>query len=382
MTTAIQSLKAAYPWIKTPLVISAPMRLIALARMATEVTRAGKQARYSILADVRLTASLGGIGFLAAGTDVSNLKANLEEARSLLHSKPSSGHKDKSSTLPIGVGFINWGVSLHVVLPILREYQPAAVWFFAPQSLESLKDWTEGVRRETHGATKIWVQVGSVKDAADVTRMCKPEVLICQGNDAGGHGLAKGCSVTVLLPEIQDTLEELSRDEGIDMPVLVAAGGIAEARGCAAALAVGASGIVMGTRFLASDEAEIMNGYKQAVLGAGDGGQNTVRSRVYDILRGTNQWPSTYNGRGVINKTYLEATEGKVPEEEAKKLYDEAVRAGDAGWGTDGKWHEGRMTTYAGTGVGLVTRIMPSAEIVEEVRSGARRILEGMQSGI
>lgn len=256
------------------------------------------------------------------------------------------------------------------------------MWFFAPRSLESLKEWTESVRRETQGATKIWVQVGSVEDAADVMRTCKPEVLVCQGNDAGGHGLAKGCSVTVLLPEIQDTLEGICRDKGVDMPVLVAAGGIAEARGCAAALAVGASGVVMGTRFLASDEAEIMNGYKQAVLGAGDGGQNTIRSRVYDILRGTNQWPASYNGRGVINKTYVEAMEGKVPEHEAKRLYNEAVQAGDDGWGKEGKWQDGRMTTYAGTGVGLVKNIKPSAEIVEEVREGARRILEGMKGSI
>lgn len=168
-----------------------------------------------------------------------------------------------------------------------------------------------------------------------------------------------------LLPEVGDAL----KGAGFAIP-LVAAGGIADGRGVAAAMMLGADGCAMGTRFLGSPEAEISAGYRQAVLDASDGGQSTVRTGVYDKLRGTAAWPEGYDGRGVKNRSWEERE--TVGEVENKEMYARAMREGDAAWGV-----QGRATTYAGTVVGLVRESKPAGEIVEEVREEARCLLAG-----
>lgn len=177
-----------------------------------------------------------------------------------------------------------------------------------------------------------------------------------------------------LVPEAIDALEKLATSKQIKtMPGIVATGGIAEARGVAAALVLGADGICMGTRYLASHEAEIAIGYQQEVVRASDGGQTTIRSSVYDELRGTTDWDSRYGGRGVTNKSYDDAISG-MNFEENKKLYAKAVEQGDQGWGP-----HARMTTYAGAAVGLVRSVDSAGKITSEVREGASKILSRLQ---
>ena len=339
------SLTSAYPWTNSPLIVSAPMRLISLAPLAVAVSNAG------------------GLGFLAAGTDVKDLKEQLQTAAKLLKNSPL---KDTSPhLLPIGVGFINWGVDLETALVAFQDHLPAAVWFFAPEKNEDLISWSEDVRRLSGGRTKIWIQVGTVADALHVARICCPDVLVIQGVDAGGHGLAHGAGVVSLLPEVADALSEA----GENSISLAAAGGIVDGRGVAACLSLGANGVVLGTRFLASKEATITKGYQSDVLRSSDGGISTIRTSVYDMLRGTTGWPTKYNGRGIINLSFLDVQNGKSMDE-SKKLYEEALRKGDQGWGENG-----RLTTYAGSGVGLVREVKTARDIVEEVRRDAIEVL-------
>jgi nitronate monooxygenase len=206
--------------------------------------------------------------------------------------------------------------------------------------------------------------------AVELARSCKPDVLVIQGSDAGGHGLAKSCSIISLLPECADTLEE----EGFGHIPLIAAGGIVDGRGVAAAITLGADGVCLGTRFLASHEAIISKGYREAVIKAKDGGMSTARTSLYDRLRGTPGWPKIFNGRGVLNQSFWDNEKG-MDEAENTKLYEEAVKMGDAGWG-----EQGRMTTYAGTGVGLVHKSMPAGEIVAEVLRDSKKHLAKAQS--
>ncbi|OCK82743.1 inosine monophosphate dehydrogenase [Lepidopterella palustris CBS 459.81] len=356
---SVDRLKKDYPWIKTPLVVGAPMRLIALAPLALEISRAG------------------GIGFIGAGTDVSTLEDELLHAQRLLSSNPMPSYglqtnTSSTSTLPLGIGFINWGAATVPSLDLIRRFRPAAVWFFAPHDIENLQYWTTETR-SVAPSTRVWVQVGCVTDAAEVVRHCHPDVLVVQGTDAGGHGLVQGAGIVSLMPEVSDAVEEMVRKGVIEeeqAPALLAAGGIAEGRGAAAVLALGAAGVVMGTRFLASWEANVAKGYRDEVVRAKDGGQSTVRTKVYDTLRGTTGWAEGYNARGLINKSFVDAAEG-MGEEENKRLYQEELAKGNRGWGADG-----RLTTYAGAAVGLVREIKPAAEIVVEVREGARRVIE------
>ncbi|KAF2708565.1 inosine monophosphate dehydrogenase [Pleomassaria siparia CBS 279.74] len=345
----VQNLKKAYPWIQTPLVVGAPMRLISLADLAVSISRAG------------------GLGFIGGGTE-SDLDVHLSRAKALLAESPIAS---RSNTLPVGVGFINWGSDLSISMPVIQKYRPAAAWFFAPKSIASLVQWTISTRNASPD-TEIWVQVGSVSDALAVVKSVQPDVLVVQGSDAGGHGLAQGAGVISLVPEVSDAVDALVTKEGGYSPVIIAAGGIIECRGAAAALALGASGVVIGTRLLASKEAKIAKGYQDEVLRAKDGGQTTVRSKVYDNLRGTTGWSDSYNARGIINNSYTDAMAG-LDEDENKKLYNEELNKGDDGWGV-----EGRLTTYAGTGVGLVKGVMSAEDIVKEVRQGAKDVLAGL----
>ena len=246
-----------------------------------------------------------------------------------------------------------------------------AVWFFAPKSLDHLEEWVRWSRKASP-QSKIWIQIGSVKEALDVLDL-RPDVLVVQGTDAGGHGLVQGASIVSLLPEMCDAIHTRlsSRSGGGEQPapILLAAGGISESRSAAAALCLGASGVVMGTRFLACHEAKIAKGYQNEVLRASDGGQSTVRTKVYDNLRGTTGWAETHNARGIVNRSFLDAV-GGMSEKDNKRLYEKEMQKGDGGWGA-----QARMTTYAGSGIGLVKSVKGARDIVIEVREGVTAVL-------
>lgn len=382
-TVAPSALQAHYPWTSAPLIVSAPMRLISTAPLACAVSLAG------------------GLGFVGAGTDLSTLASYLSDAAALLASTPlaptqTSSHTSTSATistsnppakplLPIGIGIIMHSASLPLLLSTLRacSHAPAAIWLFAPTSPSDLTAWAAALTAlyAPHPPPPLWLQAGSVADALAGARACSPAVLVVQGADAGGHGLAAGAGIVALLPEVADALADLAREaelEGRTAPALVAAGGIGDARGVAAAVALGAAGACMGTRFLACPEAVLSRGYRDAVLAARDGGVSTVRSRLYDTLRGTHGWPARYGARGVVNASWRDAQAG-MGEAENRALYEEAVAKGDEGWGGE----QGRMTTYAGAAVGLVGDDGRGAgEVTREVREGAVRILRGVAARI
>lgn len=351
MASHLETLKSQYPWTSTPLIASAPMRAISGSGLANTVS------------------SASGLGFIGAGTDLSNFEQTLSECISSFQRSPILN--SIPGTVPIGAGFLCWGASLSVALSVISkaELKPAAAWLFAPKETKDLVQWSEGIRKVSNGKTRIWIQVGTVAMAIEAARSCSPDVLVIQGSDAGGHGLAKSSSIITLLPECVDSLEK----EGFGRIPLIAAGGIVDGRGVAAAIVLGASGVSMGTRFLVAPEAIIAKGYQDAVINAKDGGVSTGRTGLYDILRGIPGWPNEYNGRGVLNCSFWDHEEG-MEEKENIRLYEEAVKMGDAGWGNNG-----RMCTYAGTGVGLVHKPQSAGEIVAEVSKQAKESLAKAQ---
>ena len=336
-----------YPWVtpNSPIVVSAPMLKIALSKLAVSVSAAG------------------GVGFLSGGLDLSDLPRHLAEAAELVR---SHGIPFPSGLLPIGVGFLSWGACLELAIPALQEHPVAAVWFFAPYQLSDLLNWAKAIRQISDNRTKIWVQVGTVAEAVEVAKTTKPDVIVVQGSDSGGHGLSQRASLMTLLPEVRDVFKK----EGIEGIQIVASGGIIDGRGAAAALALGANGVCLGTRFLASPEAIIAKGYQDEILRVNDGGVSTVASSIYDTVRGYREWPQGYAGRGVANRTFLDAVHG-MTEDENVEMYKEAMKLGDSGWGP-----EGRMTTYAGTGVGLIKEVIPAGDIVRTIQQEAKEVLQ------
>lgn len=149
-----------YPWIHMPLVVGAPMRLIALSKLACEISNAG------------------GLGFIGAGSDISNLDDELKQSKLALNVQ------GKEDVLPVGVGFLLWAGDqlLKDSLPILERQVPAAIWLFAPNHSEQLVHWTNECRRVTNNKTKIWIQIGTVSEAVQAVKDCKPDVLVVQGS--------------------------------------------------------------------------------------------------------------------------------------------------------------------------------------------------------
>jgi nitronate monooxygenase len=124
--------------------------------------------------------------------------------------------------------------------------------------------------------------VQTVSQAREATE-AGADVIIAQGTEAGGHGMSE--PLFTLLPQVVDACPGA---------LVVAAGGIADGRGMAAALMLGAQGVLMGTRFYASQEAEGHAAAKRRIVEA-EGGQ-TVRSIVFDLSRRI-RWPAPYTGR-------------------------------------------------------------------------------------
>ena len=253
-------------------------------------------------------------------------------------------------------------------MAVLAKHRPAVVWLFAAKEVGDYATWAERAR-QTSPRSMVWVQVGSVKDALKVGREAKPDVLVVQGADAGGHGLARSAGLVTVLPEVRDALVEAGLGDDV---MVVGSGGVTDGRGVAAALALGADGVVMGTRFLAATETNLHPNWKAEILDASDGGQRTVKSMLFDELKGPSIWPEGYDGRGLANASSGDFDRG-IGIDEVRKLFAEASQEKDGGFGLGGK---GRAAMWAGTGIGLVKKEQSAAEIVEEVRNGAQRALE------
>ena len=304
----------------------------------------------------------GGLGQIGALNDMKDLDTQLAKVEQVLDRV--------DGLLPIGVGFLVFITKLDEAIPVLEKYKPAVVWFFAAHELSDYATWTSRVRTALP-RSQVWIQVGSVAAALAIAKDSKPDVLAVQGQDAGGHGFEKGAGIISMIPEISDALAEHGHKVR-----LVAAGGITEGRSVAAALTLGAEGAVMGTRFLCSDEAKIHPLWQEAVLAADDGAESTVRSKLFDNLRGPNMWPTAYDGRSIVMESF-EAHVSGVDVEEIRRQHNEAVKADDGGFGVHGK---GKAAMWAGTGVGLVKKIQPAGEIVEEVRNAALKAMEAAKA--
>lgn len=337
--------KTQFPWTDSPLIVNAPMAGFAGGNLASAVTLAG------------------GLGLIGSAFEVSALRKELEIASSHLS---SASVQHDSELLPVGVGILPFILSLESVLPVIDQYKPAVVWLFASKSLEDYTKWAQAIRNISP-KIKIWIQVGSVAAALHVAQTARPDALCMQGADAGGHGFEKGAGIITLVPETADRLA----DEGFGHIPLVAAGGIVDGRGVAAALSLGARGVVMGTRFLASREINIHPNYQAAILEAQDGGQVTTRSKIFDQLRGPNPWPEMYDGRSLVIQSHKDHLNG-ISLDEIQRLHNEAVKGDDKGYKTG---LQGRAAIWAGTGVGMVGEIKSAKVIVEETRAKAKETL-------
>lgn len=180
----------------------------------------------------------------------------------------------------VGVGFITWRLADQPeLLDVALAHGPKAVFL-------SFGDVRPFARTIAASGSLLIAQVQSLA-AARAAAEAGADIIVAQGTEAGGHGAAR--ATLPLVPAIVDALDPI--------PVL-AAGGIADGRGLAAALMLGAAGVVMGTRFYCSTESMAPDAAKSRALQAG--GDDTTRSSVFDVLR-EYDWPPPYTLRTVAN---------------------------------------------------------------------------------
>ncbi|MDP9363762.1 MAG: nitronate monooxygenase, partial [Chloroflexota bacterium] len=193
------------------------------------------------------------------------------------------------------------------------------------------------------------------------------DAVIAQGTEAGGHGASR--ATLPLVPAVVDAVSPT--------PVL-AAGGIADGRGLAAALALGAAGAWIGTRFLLANEAATHARYRDRLLAAAE--TDTVHTDLFD-----GGWPDAPL-RALRNATYRQWEAAGRPSPGNRPGEGEVIARNEIGEEVL-RYHSGSplagatgdidaMVLYAGQGVGLARRLQPAADIVREIAEGAARTLD------
>ena len=299
-------------------VLLAPMDLVSDGRLAAAVSAAG------------------GLGLLGAGYGEETWLAR--ELDVLAHSRQR-----------YGVGFITWSLATQPrLLDLVLERQPVAVML----SFGNPAPWVDRI----HGAGALAIcQVQSLASARQAVA-AGADILVAQGTEGGGHGGMRG--LVTLVPEIIDAVAD-------GRPV-VAAGGIADGRGIAAALMLGAAGVLLGTRFYATEEAAGSRVAKQRICEVG--GDDTARSIVFDISR-RRVWPPPYTGRCVRN-AHAQRWIGREVEllqraEEIAPAYARAREEEDFDV----------AAVIAGEASGLIDEVIPVATVMQRVTSQAETIL-------
>ncbi len=294
--------------LKLPVVL-APMAGVAGGRLAAAVSAAG------------------GLGMVGAGHEATPdwIRQQCEVA-----SSPGA---------PFGVGLIAWALERNPEqLSAALEHRPALV----SVSYGPYERFLAPIRE---AGALCATQVGTLAEALAAER-AGAQVIVARGGEGGGHGR----NDVATLPLLQTVLEHTAT------PVL-AAGGIATARGLAAVLAAGAEGAWVGTAFLACSEAQTAPAARQRLLQATE--TETAYGRVFDVALGLG-WPPEYGGRALRNR-FFDTWAGREAELARDERAGQQLRAArERGDDYDTAY------IYAGQGVGMLARERTAAEVLAE----------------
>ena len=293
----------------------------------------------------------GGLGLVGGGYgDADWLRTELAIARA-------------DTTCAWGAGFITWSATRAVLDQVLAGQPHAVVLSFGdPRPF--------GAVLKAAGC-KLICQVQDLATAG-LAREAGADLVVAQGSEGGGHGAGRGTLALALAPAVVDAV--------VPIPVL-AAGGIADGRGLAAALMLVAQGALIGTRFYASDEALGSPRARDHIVAAR--GDDTTRTRVFDIVRGYH-WPAPYTGRS-LNNPFMARWQGR-EDELARAL----PAAADAFFAAQRAEDFDTAMVWAGVAVDLIHDVAPaallvarlSAEAEQHLRAAAARCGAGRESRV
>ena len=260
----------------------------------------------------------------------------------------------------VGCGFITWSMAESPeLLDLALAHKPAAMML-------SFADPGPFAKTIHAAGVPLICQVHNLEHARRALA-AGANVLVAQGADAGGHGLTTRGTIS-LVPNIVDLVAREQPEV-----LVLAAGGIADGRGIAAALMLGADGVLLGTRFWATQEALIHPAAKARVVAAT--GDETVRTSVYDIVR-NRTWPVGYTGR-LMRNAFIDNWHGR--EDELRALAGEERNAVEAADKT-GDYDVSNVTV--GEAIGLIQDLPPAGELVERLAADAEARLTGVARGV
>ena len=253
----------------------------------------------------------------------------------------------------VGCGFITWSLKKQpYLLDIALDHAPGAMFL-------SFGDPERFVGRIKEAGVPFMCQIQTMADARRAIDL-GADILVAQGAEAGGHGEKR--ATFTLVPEVADLISARAPET-----LLCAAGGVADGRGLAAALVLGADGVVVGTRFWASEEALVHPNLQAAAVSAT--GDDTLRSRVIDILKGFDFWPARYDLRtlrsAATDRWHGSEVELQAVVEAEVARYAEAAAEGDAR----------NVSATVGEAIGLIHGIAPADTILRTMISEAEDIL-------
>ena len=271
----------------------------------------------------------GGLGIIGAGNaPASYVKQQIEKVRSLT---------DK----PFGVNIMLLSPFADEVAQAVVEEKVAVVTTGAGNPSKYMDQWLGA-------GIKVIPVVASIAMAKLMTRL-NASAVIAEGGESGGH--VGELTTMVLVPEVCDNT---------DLPV-IAAGGIADGRGVAAAFMLGAVGVQMGTRFLSAEECNIHPNYKNKIIKAGDRCTMVTGKRLGHPVRSL---------KTSFARNYEKAEYGGMPDDELEALGTGVLRlAVQEGDTEKGCFLSGQIAT-------MVNEIQPAAQIIREVMEGAEPILK------
>jgi nitronate monooxygenase len=256
------------------------------------------------------------------------------------------------TTKPWGVGFLSWAADVGAVDLALSRH-PSAVML-------SFGDPTPFIPLVRDAGALLILQVTSLDEARQAVEF-GADVLVAQGGEAGGHGGSRGRSTFSFVPVVADL--------AAPTPVL-AAGGIADGRGLAAALALGAAGALIGTRFQATLETLADSSVSKAIITGS--GEDTERSTVLDIARGV-PWPARYPARA-LRHPFVQRWRGReeqlAADDDAKRAYRQGVESGELP----------REPIWASAAIDLINDLRPAADLVGDLAAEAAATLALLRS--
>lgn len=254
----------------------------------------------------------------------------------------------------VGAGFIAWTLPEDPsLLDLALERHPRAMML----SFSDPAPWAVRVKK---AGVPLICQVHTLEHAFHAVDV-GADVVVVQGTEAGGHGWNVR-STMPFVPAVVDALAKRAPDV-----LVVAAGGIADGRGLAAALMLGADGVLMGTRFYATQEALVPAEAKVRVVAAT--GDETIRTSVYDIANGRH-WPPGYSGR-VVRNEFVKKWHGH--EKELEQVRTEELKKVREAFGS-GNFDVGNVTV--GEAIGLIHDLPKAGELINRITAEASTLFK------